>query len=80
MQTLTLHTPQEIAELYKQLSAIQKNELFNFLTNLLDDEKKSNDEALERLIGCAKGAVENPLTIEEMNEIAAKGWAGEYEN
>lgn len=40
-------------------------------------EKQVKDDALERLIGCAAGAVKEPLTIEKMNEIAAAGWAGE---
>ena len=42
-------------------------------------KEQTKDDALERLKGCAKGAVDKPLTIEEMNEIAAAGWAGEYQ-
>jgi bifunctional DNA-binding transcriptional regulator/antitoxin component of YhaV-PrlF toxin-antitoxin module len=32
---------------------------------------------IDSFIGRHAGKVENPMTIEEMNEIAAAGWAGE---
>lgn len=63
MQTLTLHTPQEIAELYKQLSAIQKNELFNFLTKLLNEENNSpivSEEEFEKLRADGLERLQNP--------------------
>jgi antitoxin PrlF len=32
--------------------------------------------SIEDFIGCAHRAGSKPLTIEEINEIAARGWAG----
>jgi hypothetical protein len=32
---------------------------------------------INSFIGLLSGTVKKPLTIEEMNEIAASGWAGE---
>jgi antitoxin PrlF len=32
---------------------------------------------IDSFIGLLSGTVKKPLTIEEMNEIAASGWAGE---
>lgn len=76
MTTLALHSPQEIAELYEKLSISKKETLFNILNDLLNDEHKSDDEALESFIGCLADKVQKTLTIEEMNEITALGWAG----
>lgn len=33
--------------------------------------------SIESFIGLLAGKSDKPLTIEEMNEIAARGWAGE---
>jgi antitoxin PrlF len=33
--------------------------------------------SIENFIGCLKRPGTKPLTIEEMNEISEKGWAGE---
>lgn len=52
------------------LSPNQDNE------NTISAYEKANQEALERLFGCAKGVVKEPISIEEMNEIIADGWAG----
>lgn len=81
MPTTTSHLPPEFFAFYGQLSAKQQDELFAHLRQMVRDNQQSKeqtqDDALERLKGCAKGAVDKPLTIEEMNEIAAVGWAGE---
>ena len=80
MQTIVTHSVQELTDLYGQLSLAKQNELFLHLRQMVrqnQPKEQEKDDALERLIGCAKGAVDKPLTIEEMNEIAAAGWAGE---
>ncbi|MBR5675342.1 MAG: hypothetical protein IKX14_02730 [Neisseriaceae bacterium] len=80
MPTLVSQVPKEFSALYGQLSPRQRDELFLHLRQMVrqnQPKEQEKDDALERLIGCAKGAVDKPLTIEEMNEIAAAGWAGE---
>ena len=80
MPTLVSQVPKEFSALSGQLSPRQQDELFLHLRQMVrqnQPKEQEKDDALERLIGCAKGAVDKPLTIEEMNEIAAAGWAGE---
>lgn len=83
MPTIRTYPSQEFNALYGQLSERKQDELFAYLRLLVRQEEQSSsvtqekDEALERLIGCAAGAVKEPLSIEKMNEIAAAGWAGE---
>ena len=82
MPTLVSQVPNEFSVLYGQLSEKQQTELFAHLRQMVQQnqpKKQAKNDALERLKGCAKGAVDKPLTIEEMNEIAAAGWAGEYQ-
>ncbi|MBQ5429972.1 MAG: hypothetical protein IIU35_06215, partial [Neisseriaceae bacterium] len=70
MPTLTSQVPSEFSALYGQLSEKQQNELFAHLRQMVQQnqpQKQAKDEALERLKGCAKGVLDKPLTIEEMN-------------
>ena len=81
MPSFTTHSAQEVSALYGQLSPRKKNELFAYLRTMVEREqcelsaKSVHDDALERFIGCARGEAEKTLTIEEMNEIIADGWA-----
>ena len=83
MPTLVSNSPQELTALYGQLSEKQQNELFAHLRQMVHDNQQSKeqtkDDALEAFIGCLAGKTDKVLTVEEMNEIAAAGWAGEYQ-
>ena len=68
----TSHSPQEFLDLYNQLSEKQQRQIFDYLYQLV----KQQDNDLEKFIGCLAGKSDKVLTIEEMNEIAAAGWAG----
>ena len=83
MPTLVSNSPQELTALYGQLSEKQQNELFAHLRQMVrknqQSKKQTQDDALEAFIGCLAGKSDKVLTVEEMNEIAAAGWAGEYQ-
>ena len=80
MRNFTTHSAQEVSALYGQLSEGKQNELFAYLYAMVENEKRlqtkhDRDDALEDFIGCAMGETNKTLTIEEMNEIIADGWA-----
>ena len=79
MPTLVSQVPQEFSALYGQLSQRNQDELFAHLRQLIEQQKSTpkQDDALEAFIGCLAGKTDKVLTIEEMNKIAAAGWAGE---
>lgn len=79
MPTLVSQVPQEFSALYGQLSQRNQDELFAHLQQLIEQQKSTpqRDDALEAFIGCLAGKTDKVLTIEEMNKIAAAGWAGE---
>lgn len=82
MPTLISHSPQEFFALYGQLSQRNQDELFTHLRQLIEKQQstqQTQDDALEEFIGCLAGKTDKVLTVEEMNEIAASGWAGEYQ-
>lgn len=82
MPTLISHSPQEFFALYGQLSQRNQDELFAHLRQLIEKQQstqQTQDDALEEFIGCLAGKTDKVLTVEEMNEIAAAGWAGEYQ-
>ena len=82
MRNFTTHSAQEVSAVYGQLSERKQNELFAYLCAMVENEKRlqakhDRDDALEDFIGCAIGEVKKTLTIEEMNEIIADGWANQ---
>ena len=82
MPTLISHSPQEFFALYGQLSQRNQDELFAHLRQLIEKQQsaqQTQDDALEAFIGCLAGKSDKVLSVEEMNEIAAAGWAGEYQ-
>lgn len=83
MPTTTSHLPPEFFAFYGQLSEKQQDELFAHLRQMVHDNQQSKeqtkDDALEAFIGCLAGKTDKVLTVEEMNEIVAAGWAGEYQ-
>ena len=72
----TSHSFQEFLDLYNQLSPEQQQQVADYLYQLVEQRKQDN--ALEQFEGCLAGKTDKVLTIEEMNEIAAAGWAGEF--
>lgn len=76
MSAPTSHSPQEFLDLYNQLSPEQQQQVADYLYQLV--EQGTQDNALEKFKGCLAGKTDKVLTIEEMNEIAAAGWAGEF--
>ncbi len=41
---------------------------------------KASQGGLDSFVGLFAGSVPQPIDIEEMNQVAASGWAGEYDD